>query len=693
VSAQLTAAPPVPAMVRGRGRTTASWPVHWPLATLVLGFGLWWLLGIAQLMTILVALPMLAQLWRRGPVLLPHGWGWWSLFLVWVSLGIFVLWADAPGAVPGGGGGRLGVFLYGFAMYLACTVALVWVSNLTREELPFGRLARLLSWVFVITTVGGVLGLVLADVQLKSALELLLPGSLTSNSFVRALIHPQFADVQEVLGRPEARPTAPFPYANTWGSALALSLPFFVVAWFRDGSRRRRIAGAVIALVALVPIVFSLNRGLWICLAVGAGYLIVVQLRSGRVGLALAAIGALAVAAVVFWLSPLGGLVGERLENQHSNDRREELLVQTVESAATGSPVIGFGGTRDVQGSFASIAGGSTADCPACGVPPLGTQGHLWLVIFAQGLVGAVFFLLFFLTALWRTWQHHSTAARTGFLVVSFFAIQMFVYDTLSLPLMMVMLAIGAAWRESVRDPVTGRLNTPVNTVSRFRAEVGRNLTLVVTLSILGAVAGLGVAMLRPRSYVAKDFVLLAASPSYLELSQADAAARETTIDTEAALIVSEQTLGQVVAGGQAQAELRDRLQITAIANTRVLVIALRSDSSVGLEQEVADVTRAYLVTREDFLINRRSQLLVNLTERTRQLDELGVSPSNDQREALDAATNEILLTPTTAGETVRVTGANPVSRELLRAGGSGLASGLLVAAAVIGLRRGRGRR
>jgi hypothetical protein len=667
--------------------------VHWPLSLLILGYPVWWLLGVTQLMTILVAIPMAAQVLRRRPVVLPHGWGWWSLFLVWVSMGVFVLWSDAPGAVPGGGLGRAGVFAYGFAMYLACTVALLWIANLTPAELPFGRLAAILSWMFVVTTVGGLAGVFLSHVELKSALELVLPGSLSSNAFVKALIHPQFADVQEVLGRPEARPTAPFPYANTWGSALALSLPYFVVAWFRDGTRLRRLAGTGIALGALVPVVFSLNRGLWICLAAGAGYLVVVQLRNGRVAPALAAIGLLAVAALVLWFSPLGGLVAERLDNQHSNDRRGELLVQTVESAATGSPIIGFGGTRDVQGSFASIAGGSTPDCPACGVPPLGTQGHLWLVIFAQGLVGAAFFLLFFLTSAWRTWHHHSTAARVGFLLVFFFLIQMFVYDTLSLPLMLVMLGIGAAWRESVRDPATDRFLQPVGTLGILVAELRRHLGLLLALTLLGAVAGVGYSVLRPRTYVAKEFVLLAASPSYLRISESDVDPRDTTIDTEAALVVSEQTLGQVLPGQDAQADLRDRLQITAVANTRILVIALRSGDPDGLEQRVADVTRAYLVTREAFLVNRRDQLLVNLKERSRQLDELGVSAGSDQRTALDSAINQILLSSTTAGEVVRQSGAGPVPRELFRWAGTGLAAGLLVAAALIGLRRGRTRR
>ena len=105
----------------------------------------------------------------------------------------------------------------------------------------------------------------------------------------------------------------------------------------------------------------------------------------------------------VLWASPLGNLAEQRADNQHSNNRRGMLLTETVGSVSQGSPLVGFGSTRDVQGSFSSIAGGATPDCPACGVPPLGTQGHLWLVLFSQGWLGLAFFLLFVVLALIRS--------------------------------------------------------------------------------------------------------------------------------------------------------------------------------------------------------------------------------------------------------------------------------------------------
>ena len=92
-----------------------------------------------------------------------------------------------------------------------------------------------------------------------------------------------------------------------------------------------------------------------------------------------------------------------------------------MNSTLKGSPVVGFGSTRDVQGSFASIAGASTPDCPRCGVPPLGTQGHIWQLIFSQGFVGLGLFLTFFGMALARCWRCRTTVETLCTFTLSFF--------------------------------------------------------------------------------------------------------------------------------------------------------------------------------------------------------------------------------------------------------------------------------
>ena len=173
-------------------------------------------------------------------------------------------------------------FAYRLVWYLTCTVFLLWMANSSRRSVSTAKIIDILAWMFVIAAFGGLAGVLLPGVELRSFVELLLPGGVRGNSFVKSLVHPALADMQNVLGRPEARPKAPFPFANTWGSVTALSLPFFLVAWVKDGTRRRRLAAGGVLLVATVPIVYSLNRGLWACLV--AGVLILVVLHGWRGG-------------------------------------------------------------------------------------------------------------------------------------------------------------------------------------------------------------------------------------------------------------------------------------------------------------------------------------------------------------------------------------------------------------------------
>ncbi len=212
---------------------------------------------------------------------------------------------------------------------------------------------------------------------------------------------------------------------------------------------------------------------------------------------------------VGFVISPLDTIFQERLAHQHSNERRGELISRTVSSAFEGSPVVGFGSTRDVQGGFSSIASADTPDCEACGVPPLGTQGHLWGVIFGQGFVGAIFFVAFFLQALWRSWRCRTTSEILCTFVLAFFCLQIFIYDTLGMPLLTVMIAIGLVAREQA----SGR--TP-RLMSAAWARVRACAPYLVALMLLGAAVGGYMASRSPAGYATQVSILLAQPPVYL---------------------------------------------------------------------------------------------------------------------------------------------------------------------------------
>ncbi|MDN3352512.1 hypothetical protein [Actinomadura sp. DC4] len=417
----------------------------WPLAVIFLGFPVWWLLGLGMLIFLIMSVPMAVHLYkRRSRLLAPRGFGAWILFCCWVLLGAGVLWANAPGAVPGGSMGRLLPFAWRIAWYAAATIVLLYIANLSDEELPADRVGRLLGSMFIVTTAGGLLGTFAPHLQLTSPVEMLLH---TNNTFLLDAIHPKTADVATILGYEQARPMAPFAYANTWGAAYAFFLPFFVITWIWRADRWRRVAGIAVLLASLWPVVYSLDRGLWIALGMimcFAGLKMVA--RGGRRALRLAVSG-LAVGVLVFVVSPLPSMIEARIQNPHSNNRRTLLAEQSVRSSLTGSPVVGFGTTRAVQGNLSSLTGGDRPGCKACGAPPLGTQGHLWLLLFANGLVGTVAFGVFFITRFARHWRERSAYGVAGCCVLLAFGLFLFIYDLVEVPLYTVMIAVALMWR------------------------------------------------------------------------------------------------------------------------------------------------------------------------------------------------------------------------------------------------------
>ncbi len=685
-------------------------PVHWPLTVTLLGYPLWWLLGIQALVPIAAAGVMAWQLSGRRKIALPPAFGLWLLFLVWVGISVFTLWADAPGAIPGGGPARLVPWAYRTAWLLTAAIAALWVYNLSERDLPSRHVRSLFAFMFLVTVTGGLLGTFLSTVQLTSALELLLPGSLKSQGFVRGLVHPAFADIQTFLGRAEARPRAPYASSNSWGSAFSLFLPFFLASWLVDGRRWQRYAAPVVLLVAAVPVIYSLNRGLWGTLVLGLVIWAVLLLRSGRplvIGSALIAAVTLLVA---FALSPLGALVNERLANAHSNDRRSQLLIQTVTSTVQGSPVVGFGSTRDYQGSFASIAGASTPDCSACGVPPLGTQGQLWLVIFAYGLVGAALFLTFWALALRRNWRCRTLNETVAFVTVVFFLTQLVVYDTIDLPMMTVMIAVTLAARDR-REGWGGRRAPARPTVGMLVADLRAGGSVILVCAVAGTLLGLLVSQTTEQQYVATRSVLLKPPLVSLESTTSGRRSERVTVDTEAALVVSARSLRRVLpdADPAQLQELADRIRITAPPNTTVLNIAVEADAAGLADRQVTAVADAYLRERQLYLAQRRRQQESILRDQLQRLGggslpQLG-DPSTatgayaaaedtlrQTREAIVSDLVRLRLEPGTAGEVITVDRARPERRQTEVPIASGLALGLGLGL-VIGPRMARRRR
>ncbi|TDE40454.1 hypothetical protein E1295_31960 [Nonomuraea mesophila] len=416
----------------------------WPIAALLVGYPIWWALGFGGLSVIVVAAPMAVILWRRRPIRVPRGFGWWLLLLAGYLVSGLMLAEMPPGTYGELGPGRIIGYAMRLTLYVAILVVVLYLGNLTERELPQLRLVRMMGALFVTTVAGGLLGVLFPSFSFTSPVELLLPGWIGENPFVQNLIHPTAGQTQKVLGYAMPRPEAPYEWANAWGSNVSVLLVWFVVGWWVYGGRRRRVLAVVLIALAAVPIVYSLNRGLWIGLGLAVLYLIVRV--GGRTRVALC--GGVAVAALAFALSPLAPLFAQRLDKPHSNDIRAFTVSATL-TAATHSPVIGYGNTRNATGNHRTITTGKTQWCTGCGHPPLGSDGQLWLLIMTQGFTGAALYVAFFAGAIRRHWRDRSPVGLAGVLVMGLVLLYMFVYDGLVTPLSLYLISFAILWRNA----------------------------------------------------------------------------------------------------------------------------------------------------------------------------------------------------------------------------------------------------
>lgn len=423
----------------------------WPLAALYLGFPVWWALGLAELIFFAAAAAMAVILWKQGSVRVPRGFAVWALFLVWLLAGVFTLRAVAPGTVPGAGVARFAGFGIWFCWYLAVTVAMLYVLN-TARDVSTRWVVRLLAWMFVVTTAFGVLALLAPKLEFTSPMELLIPEGMASKNFVRTLIHPSVSSSVDFLGYVQARPTAPFAYSNSWGNNLALYLPFFMLAWFGRDAGWRRKAAPFVLVASVFPIVFSLNRGLWLALVLAAVYAAGRLAANGRRRALLAMLVSALVGGILLVSSPLYDTLALRVETPHSNERRAGTAETVLSTTAQGSPVVGYGATRTMQGSFGSLAGGSTAECRQCAAPPLGTQGFLWRLVLTTGFVGALLCLTFLALQFLHRARGPSTVEIAGCTALLVAVLCFFFYDSLGSALFTVFIAIGLMARSDLPE-------------------------------------------------------------------------------------------------------------------------------------------------------------------------------------------------------------------------------------------------
>jgi hypothetical protein len=434
----------------------ASWLARhpaWPVTALLAGFPLWWALGFGDYIWILLAVPMAARLYAWGAsgnrkIRVPPGFALWLLFLLVVVMGVATISAIAPGTLASPVSNR--VISYGVRTvgYLAATAMLLFVGNLTERELPRKRLAWLLGLVGLYTIAGGLLGVFFSHLHFTAPLAAIVPRRLqVGNQVLQAQLHPAFAQLQSVLGT-SGRPDAPFAYTNNWGNCLALLLPWLIAQWWCHGTRRQRLIAAAGLTIAMVPIIYSLNRGLWIALIFAAVYIAVRLAATGRLAVLGGLIAGLVIVGVLIGATPLQGMISARLANGASDSRRGSLAVTATQDAVA-SPLVGFGDTRHQQGSVQSVTVGRSAKCPTCGNGTIGGNGQLWLLFVCNGFLGAALYLGFFAHGVGRYWRDRSPYGLAGVLVVLLMFIFMFSYTATGAPLGFLMLSYAMLWRNA----------------------------------------------------------------------------------------------------------------------------------------------------------------------------------------------------------------------------------------------------
>lgn len=351
----------------------------WPLWAITVGMPFAWLLGLHGFVWVLPALVFGVRILADPEVRFPRSSIPLVAFLAWILLSMAM--------VPTSGG----FLLFGFRwlLFAGALTTLVWLVNVPRDRVRTDMIVDWLAALWILLVVMGFLGILFPDFNAKSPFQLF-SGGLGNVGFIDEISRWRFAETQGFLGYQIARPAAPFNATNGWGAALGILTPFFLKSWIIQPDRRRRAWGIAIGLAGVYPALVSVNRGLWISLGVGLVYFAARKALRGRFGPVLVLIGTLVAVTLLLVVTPAGQLVGDKLDkSDKSNDSRSTLYDEAFKGAVA-SPLIGNGAPQRIEGANPAM-------------PPVGTHGMIWYLMFVHGFVGLVLFLGWLGGEVWRS--------------------------------------------------------------------------------------------------------------------------------------------------------------------------------------------------------------------------------------------------------------------------------------------------
>ncbi|HEY0167150.1 MAG TPA: hypothetical protein VGB75_08920 [Jatrophihabitans sp.] len=390
----------------------------WPVYALFAGFPVWWLLGLGAFAVILIAIPMFLLLIQRRNVEVPAAFWLWIGFVVWACVAALTLTS----------GSRLIGFSVRMGNYVGSSIVFLYIYN-GRDQLSNRTVLRALVLFFAVVVIGGYLGVLAPRGDFSTPMQSLLPANIANNEYVRTLVHPSFAEVQRPYGSPRTfyRPSAPFPYTNSWGCNVALLAPLMVAAIMTFRRPAARLAIAALLAAALVPAFATLNRGMFLALGLVLAYASIRLALRGRLLPLSVVLGGASVGLTVAVSVGVVARLQERLHYSRTNLGRATIYREAFDGAVD-SPVFGHGAPQPSQTLDVSI----------------GTQGQVWNVMFSYGFVALALFLGWFALVVLQSWQARSQADLWvhATLFVAFATFFYYGYDGLQLTVVMAAAAM-----------------------------------------------------------------------------------------------------------------------------------------------------------------------------------------------------------------------------------------------------------
>jgi hypothetical protein len=369
----------------------ANLPQGWQPYAIFVGLPVWWLLGLSFFMWPLITLPLVYPMFRRGELRVPRRFGIWLVFLAWM----FASGVELQSA------SRAIAWSWRLSFYLSATVLFLYIYNSSRERLPTRTVVNALAAYWVVVIAGGWIGVLFPTIAFASPAEAVFPHSLLNNTYFYAHVHLQFAEVQRFLGFQEGRPQTFFAYTNAWGSTCAMLTPVCLAALAAGPGRIwGRVLKVTLAL-SVIPIVFSLNRGLWLSLGIGLAYAAVRfgALRDTR--RVMRVLGAVVVVGALVAVSPLGGLVTARFTHQ-TGDTSRLARDRAAQAQIAASPLLGYGAPQQAVGVTHTSKS-------------VGTESELFLLLYSHGVPALFLFGGFMAYTIVRTAKQRSRSSPALF--------------------------------------------------------------------------------------------------------------------------------------------------------------------------------------------------------------------------------------------------------------------------------------